>query len=774
MSTVSKDRVDQVLQPTAKVNGIDYVEVGPDSKTLYVHFLNGLDVTAAKASISGGETVRDIHVQTAAWGVDAAGKPLLTLSVDPIGDFSSYMLTIAGPAPLDVYLSHTSFVFRPGCIGCPSEAPYCPPPEGDPPQIDYLAKDFLSFRRALLDFSTARYPSWLERSEADVGMVLIEALSALGDELSYLQDRVAAEASLETATQRRSLVRLARLVDYEPAPTRGATVLLQLDVSVSSVAAGTLVMAQAPDGTQVPFEVGTGVRDTATYPTDPRWNRWLLAQWWDDSDRLLQPGAGELWLHGHGLGLHAGQQLLLETTAEDGVDRPQRELIVVVGTPTEDFDSVFPDPVTAVFPAPVTRISLDPSASPKQVHDLSRTRIAGNLIPATQGRRREEQVTIPLDGRSGGGVIVRAGANQGTSYQWTLGDSPLCWRLAPPDSDVVYEPDILILDGTGTQTLTWHRSLLEADPFEAAYTVDHARYRPVDSADSEFADYDGDDADTVRFGDGEFGLLPDPGATFLIRYRIGLGAAGNVAADSITDVARDYTGMVRSVNNPFPASGGEDPESALSVRRLAPKAFAANPLRAVRPEDYIRAMRTLSWVTSARATFRWTGSWLTIFASADPTGSEVISDSERTELLHLLNRYRMAGYECYAPDPQYVSVDLEVTVCALPDAFAATVRAGLLLALSSRALHDGTLGFFARDRFVFGSGLDPNLLEAAIQSVPGVAGVRSVEYRVRGVDAGFHDLTDTLTVLGNQLLRCDNDPSRPDGGTLSITVEGGR
>jgi hypothetical protein len=774
MSAVPKDRVNQLLQPAAKVNGIDYVEVGPDSKTLYVHFLNSLDVTTATAKISGGETVRDIHVTTATWGVDAAGKPLLTLLVSPIGDFSFYTLKISGATRLDTYLSHTTFVFRPGCIGCPSEVPYCPPPEGDPPQIDYLAKDFLSFRRALLDFSSARYPSWLERSEADVGMVALEAISALGDEFSYLQDRVHAEGSLETATQRRSLVRLARLVDYEPAPTLGATVLLQLDVLVSGVAAGTLVMAQAPDGTQIPFEVGTGVRDSTTYATNPLWNRWLLAQWWDDSDRLLQPGATELWLHGHGLGLHAGQQLLLETTAEDGIDRPQRELIIVAGTPTEDFDSVFPDPVTAVLPAPVTRIALDPAASPKLVHDLSRTRIAGNLIPATQGRRREEQVTIPADKRSGGGVVVRAGANQGTTYQWTLGDGPLCWRPAPPDSDVVYEPDILVLDGAGTETLTWHRSLLEADPFEAAYTVDHARYRSIDPADPDFFDYDGDDADTVRFGDSEFGLLPEPGATFLIRYRTGLGAAGNVAADSITDVARDYAGLVRSVNNPFPATGGEDPESALSIRRRAPKAFAANPLRAVRPEDYVRAMRTLSWVASARATFRWTGSWLTIFASADPARSEVISDSERTELLHLLNRYRMAGYECYAPDPEFVSVDLEITVCAQPDAFAAAVRAGLFLALSSRVLPDGTLGFFARDRFVFGSGLDPNLLEAAIQSVPGVAGVRSIEYRVRGVDASFRKLTDSLTVLGNQLLRCDNNPSRPDAGTLTITVEGGR
>ena len=38
--------------------------------------------------------------------------------------------------------------------------------------------------------------------------MFMEALSAVADELSYLQDRVAAESALLTATQRRSLVSL--------------------------------------------------------------------------------------------------------------------------------------------------------------------------------------------------------------------------------------------------------------------------------------------------------------------------------------------------------------------------------------------------------------------------------------------------------------------------------------------------------------------------------------------------------------------------------------
>ena len=66
---------------------------------------------------------------------------------------------------------------------------------------------------------------------ADLGVVLMEALAALGDELSYYQDRVLGEATIETATQRRSIVRHARLVDYEPTPATVATTVLQLQVN---------------------------------------------------------------------------------------------------------------------------------------------------------------------------------------------------------------------------------------------------------------------------------------------------------------------------------------------------------------------------------------------------------------------------------------------------------------------------------------------------------------------------------------------------------------
>ena len=58
-----------------------------------------------------------------------------------------------------------------------------------------------------------------------------------------------------------------------------------------------------------------------------------------------------------------------------------------------------------------------------------------------------------------------------------------------------------------------------------------------------------------------------------------------------------------------------------------------------------------------------------MFLTVDPAGTEqpppTFADDVRTEV----ERYRLAGYESYVPDPDYASVDLEIEVCAQPTAF---------------------------------------------------------------------------------------------------------
>jgi hypothetical protein len=212
MAITPKDRRQRLLE-SSSLNGVDFVEVASaDQRTLHVHFLNHVALTGSVShpAITGGETVRTVAVNAindaTDWSADAEGRPILTLTTAVAGDFSNYTLTLES-GRLDRFFRTSVFSFKAACpsdLDCEAVRTPCPPESGNPPPIDYLAKDFLGFRKALLDFSALRYPEWQERSEADVGMMFLESLAVLADDLSYSQDRVAAEAALETATQRRS------------------------------------------------------------------------------------------------------------------------------------------------------------------------------------------------------------------------------------------------------------------------------------------------------------------------------------------------------------------------------------------------------------------------------------------------------------------------------------------------------------------------------------------------------------------------------------------
>jgi uncharacterized phage protein gp47/JayE len=97
--------------------------------------------------------------------------------------------------------------------------------------IDYLARDYNSFRKALIDLIPAKLPEWTDRSEADFGIALLELFAYMADILSYYQDRIANEAFLHTAQERRSIINHLRLIGYEMAPAAAASATLNLIVS---------------------------------------------------------------------------------------------------------------------------------------------------------------------------------------------------------------------------------------------------------------------------------------------------------------------------------------------------------------------------------------------------------------------------------------------------------------------------------------------------------------------------------------------------------------
>ncbi len=247
---------------------------------------------------------------------------------------------------------------------------------------------------------------------------------------------------------------------------------------------------------------------------------------------------------------------------------------------------------------------------------------------------------------------------------------------------------------------TWDGS--SAD--QAAFTVDPVSYRTVaaNSDNSVQSDYDGDGGDTIRFGDSVFGANPDIGMQFTSRYCYGSGPAGNVAADAASrlDPITQATGLFNAVTNPLAATDGADAQTLQSIQRLAPQALLASQLRAVLAADYTTAARSLPWVKRAGTVFRWTGSWLTTFTTPEPGATEQIAIGDRTMLIDLPNRYRMAGTEVHVPDPDYESIDLIVELCATANAFAAQVKQLVTAALSPTGPGAPT-AFFAVSQFSF-------------------------------------------------------------------------
>jgi hypothetical protein len=818
------------------VNGLDFVELpAVDATTLYVHFLNSVPVNVAgiAASIGGGDRIQGIAlsaIRNSDWSVDAENRPVLALHANQAGDFSTYTLTITG-APLDPFFSSVNFSFKvlcPSDFDCAPSADCCTAEEPPLPSVDYTAKDFQSFKLALTGFSAQRYPAWQEQSEADFGAMFMETLCALADEMSYLQDRVAAEAALMSATQRRSLVSMARLVDYEPQPSMSATATIQCNVVSTSVPAGALVSATGPNGVVVPFEIGIGLADNTAYPVSRQWNDGMLQPYWfDDSQQCLPCGSTGMWVLGHNLGFPAQQPgipLLIQT---DLPGESIREVVHAIAPPpvTPVFDQIFPmtegSPAEA-SPAPVTYITWPAAEALTRDHDLTNTRLAGNLLPATQGRRFSEAFavgTAPPGSTSLPVAVARWGPDAtDTEPNWivryplsrstgatgafgsalsaltivTTGAQPrLTWLLPPADaqdgstvdSDIVKPlPEVAVTRRLPEpQPFTFATSLLDATATETSFTVDPAAWRAVGTNSQTGAtqwEYDSDQGDTLRFGDGTFGAQPNDGDVYDVEYRIGLGADGNVAADAIANVDPSAVAYLTSVRNPFAVTNGLDQETPQHIQRMAPQAFRAIQYRAVRPVDYQAAAESLPWVLQAATSFRWTGSWLTVFTVVDPkaegTSGASVTEAQQIELIELLNRRKLAGYESYAPPPDFVSIDLRITVCVQTGWLNSDVEAGVLSRLADAEQPDGAEGFFYADSFTFGTPLYRSQLEAAIQGVPGVNGVLDVQYRQRGASVTFQELPDVLTLGTMQILRVMNNPDYPERGAIRVIAEGGR
>jgi hypothetical protein len=169
---------------------------------------------------------------------------------------------------------------------------------------------FLSTMLARL--SAADYPALAQlrtRDRSDSSIALLDAWATVADVLTFYQERIANEGYLRTATERRSLIELGRLINYVPRPGVAASVYLAFEMEKEPQ------KAIIPKGTKAnsipgPGETMEAFETSEEITARPEWNA--------IRPRLVQPQSEELisenglYLKGTATKLKAGDLLLIE------------------------------------------------------------------------------------------------------------------------------------------------------------------------------------------------------------------------------------------------------------------------------------------------------------------------------------------------------------------------------------------------------------------------------------------------------------------------------
>src|ERR1041384_5945081 len=111
---------------------------------------------------------------------------------------------------------------------------------------DYTDKDFDSLRLRLQSLVRSVFPDWTDFNVASFGNILLELYAFVLDALVVYQDNQARESRILTATQRKNLIALCKLLGFRPAGARAATVEESFTLAVAPIANVVL-----PQGTRV-------------------------------------------------------------------------------------------------------------------------------------------------------------------------------------------------------------------------------------------------------------------------------------------------------------------------------------------------------------------------------------------------------------------------------------------------------------------------------------------------------------------------------------------
>lgn len=297
-------------------------------------------------------------------------------------------------------------------------------------QIAYRIRDYNAFFRKLLDLlsqpdASGKVPlaKLTTRSTEDPSIALIDAWAIVADVLTFYQERIANEGYLRTATERRSLLELARAIGYEINPGVAASTYLSFTVEdapdspiVTKIPLGTQVMS-IPEGEELPQNFETSEDFTA------------YVQWNAIKPRLtrpqkITPQTRQLYLSGIDTQLEAGDSLLL-------LDEEDPDLVYLLNLKRVETDSQANHTLvqweTPPLPAPLDT----PLRQPQLFAFREQAALFGSNAPewATLSPEIKRSDIEAYGGKIDGGVIRLVGQNN-NNWQSNLMGKEL------PNSDI--------------------------------------------------------------------------------------------------------------------------------------------------------------------------------------------------------------------------------------------------------------------------------------------------------------------------------------------------
>ncbi len=592
--------------------------------------------------------------------------------------------------------------------------------------IDHMTKDYASFRSALLDLIPVKTPKWVDRSEADMGIMLLELFSYVADELSYLQDRVANEAFLSTAKQRSSVKGHLALIDYYLQDGLSADVFIKIKANKPAlIQAGFQLSTDETEKNPIVFET------IVDHHIDPLHNEMTLLNTFID-DITGQPCA---IIENRFAKLQKGQYILFENSKTENA-----EIVRLSKGPT--------------FVGSDTKITWSIEEKLKFHYELKSDKICANITRANQGKtlnseilKQKDQITNQFSFRIKNGPI--------TYISDGCGDTSL------PHAQSTIK---VWVDG---QSWDLTNNLLECGPFDQKFSVsvDNGGYA------------------TVNFGDGVFGTMPSSHSLIEAQYRFGTGSIGNVGRNTLRkfDLSANSPSIVsciESITNPLPAFGGVDPESIDEAKIAGPKSIQIQH-RAVVLEDYERLvmLKFPTYVSRAKARFVYNGSFNIVFVSiAVKGGIRVNSGLTLSMLLHDVKKYlesvKMIGYKIKVDSAKYVPIEIMMTVFIKQGFDSEGIKERVRLMFGNKDNPDGSSGFFHPSNFGFGDFVYVSKVYETLKKIPEVSyGVISVFKRMNPSFGYLENDVDKNTFSSRTILKKQDKESEKNLKQGYISVD---